>query len=399
MGIPIGKLALYTAACGHPSLAHPAHLARRRHRQRRPARGPALRRLPRAAPARPGLRRARAGLRPWRPRGLAGLHHPVGGLQALQRAAHPRPLPRGRALLQRRHPGHRRGRRRRPPGRAARTRVPRSPTSASCSTAPARRASASPGCSAWPCSRRGPTPRRRPDAHRARRLARAWSTTDRTDIDATKRDFARPRELLLQDGLFPGGPIDLLETVRAVRPTILIGTTSTRGAFTEPVIRAMADAAPRPIVMPLSNPTSASRGRSGGHPGLDRWPGARSRPARPFAPIESRRVGATSLGQGNNVFIFPGVGLGTVVAEVRTIPDTLFLAAAHALAGLVTAERFATGRALPPGRRPPLGGSRGRHRGRRARPCRRELDDLLARRGHRGRGRSRHVVAGLRALR
>ena len=54
---------------------------------------------------------------------------------------------------------------------------------------------------------------------------------DRTDIEATKRDFARPRELLLQDGLFPGGPIDLLETVRAIRPTVLIGTTEHEGCL------------------------------------------------------------------------------------------------------------------------------------------------------------------------
>jgi malate dehydrogenase (oxaloacetate-decarboxylating) len=168
---------------------------------------------------------------------------------------------------------------------------------------------------------------------------------DRVDLDPTKRDFARPRELLLEAGLFPGGPIDLLETVRAVRPTILIGTTSTKGAFTEPVIRAMAETAPRPIVMPLSNPTSATEADPAD---ILAWTEGRALIATgsPFAPIEyeGRRH---EFGQGNNVFIFPGIGLGTVVAEVRTIPDTLFLAAAHALAGLVSAERFATGALYP----------------------------------------------------
>ena len=169
---------------------------------------------------------------------------------------------------------------------------------------------------------------------------------DRTDIDATKRDFARPRELLLADGLFPAGPIDLLETVRAIRPTVLIGTTSTHGVFDEPVIRSMADVTPRPIVMPLSNPTSASEADPAD---ILAWTDGRALIATgsPFAPVEfagRRHV----FGQGNNVFIFPGVGLGAVVAEVRTIPDTLFLAAAHALADLVSAERFASGALYPP---------------------------------------------------
>ena len=92
---------------------------------------------------------------------------------------------------------------------------------------------------------------------------------DRTDIDATKREFARPRELLLVDGLFPAGPINLLETVRAIRPTVLIGTTSTHGVFDESVIRSMAEVTPRPIVMPLSNrPRRARRTRP------TSWPGA-----------------------------------------------------------------------------------------------------------------------------
>ncbi|HVQ23230.1 MAG TPA: malic enzyme-like NAD(P)-binding protein, partial [Candidatus Saccharimonadia bacterium] len=168
---------------------------------------------------------------------------------------------------------------------------------------------------------------------------------DRTDIDATKRDFARPRELLLADGLFAAGPIDLLVTVRAIRPTILIGTTSTHGTFDERVIRSMADATPRPIIMPLSNPTSASEADPAD---ILAWTDGRALIATgsPFAPVEfagRRHV----FGQGNNVFIFPGVGLGAVVAEVRTIPDTLFLAAAHALADLVSVERFASGALYP----------------------------------------------------
>jgi malic enzyme len=98
--------------------------------------------------------------------------------------------------------------------------------------------------------------------------------------------------------------------------------------------------------MPLSNPTSASEADPAD---ILAWTDGRALIATgsPFAPIDHAGVRHV-FGQCNNVFIFPGVGLGTVVAEVRTIPDTLFLAAAHALAGLVTPERFATGALYPP---------------------------------------------------
>ena len=149
MAIPIGKLALYTAASGIHPAADPAGLARRRHRQPRPARRPAVRRPPCAAPARAGVRRARRGVRRRRRGDLAGLPHPVGGLQGAQRAAHPRPLPRPRAVLQRRHPGHRGRRARGRAGRPAPSRAGLDRRSGSSSPAPGRPASASPACCAW----------------------------------------------------------------------------------------------------------------------------------------------------------------------------------------------------------------------------------------------------------
>ena len=101
----------------HPPGADAAGLARRRDGQPGAPRRPALPRLPRAAPARSGVRRAGRGLRRGRRRGVARLRHPVGGLQAGQRPAHPRSLPGPRAVVQRRHPGHRGRRRGRDPGR------------------------------------------------------------------------------------------------------------------------------------------------------------------------------------------------------------------------------------------------------------------------------------------
>ena len=137
-----------------PPVAHAAGVARRRHRQPGPARGSALPRLPAAAAARRGVRRVHRGVRLGRPGRVPPRRPPVGGLQAAQRDPRPRPLPPPHAELQRRHPGHgQRGARRDPRGRAPSGRAALA-TSASCSSAPARRASASPGWSAWRCGGR-----------------------------------------------------------------------------------------------------------------------------------------------------------------------------------------------------------------------------------------------------
>ena len=169
----------------------------------------------------------------------------------------------------------------------------------------------------------------------------------RTDLDETKRELAMSREALVADGLLAGdGNPDLAEIVRRVRPTVLVGTTATAGTFTEDALRAMAAATERPVVMPLSNPTSACEAVPAD---ILRWTGGRALvgTGSPFAPVTIDGV-RHEVGQANNVFIFPGLGLGAIVAEARVVSDALLLVAARTLAEQVSADRLAVGALYPP---------------------------------------------------
>ena len=167
----------------------------------------------------------------------------------------------------------------------------------------------------------------------------------REDIDATKREFALPAEAYTGYGFATEYP-SLTETVERVRPTVLVGTTGVSGIFSEGVIRALVSGAARPIVMPLSNPTSAAEATPGD---ILHWTDGRALVATgsPFDDVEvDGRI--RPVGQANNVFIFPGLGLGAIAAEARTITDRMFLLAARTLAGAVTDERLAAGGIYPP---------------------------------------------------
>jgi malic enzyme len=170
------------------------------------------------------------------------------------------------------------------------------------------------------------------------------------DSRAAQREVARPADRLAADGFDATAsgtqPVRLLDVIRVLRPTILLGATGMPGTFDEPAIAAIAAGADRPIVMPLSNPTTSSEAIPAD---VLRWSHGRALVATgsPFAPIEidGRRH---EFGQANNVFVFPGLGLGAIVSEARTMADDLFLVAAHALADEVSAERFASGALYPP---------------------------------------------------
>ncbi len=168
----------------------------------------------------------------------------------------------------------------------------------------------------------------------------------RDDVDDDKRPFALPGHELAAAGFEPAGRYGLEAVVRQFAPTILIGTSGTAGAFTEAVIREMAGRTAEPIVFPLSNPTANSEARPAD---VLAWSAGRALVATgsPFDPVLAG--GRTHvIGQANNVFVFPGVGLGAIVARAREVTDRMFLVAATTLAGLVPAERLGTGALFPP---------------------------------------------------
>jgi malate dehydrogenase (oxaloacetate-decarboxylating) len=169
----------------------------------------------------------------------------------------------------------------------------------------------------------------------------------RSGLDDDKREFALSAESLARYDL-PMSTLDNcdLETaVRHVAPTILIGTTGTAGAFTPGAIREMTARAPAPIVMPLSNPTAKSEARPAD---VLAWSDGRAIVATgsPFDPVT---VGGRAhvIGQANNVFIFPGLGLGAIVSRAREVTDAMFLVAAKTLAELTSPERLAQGAIYP----------------------------------------------------
>jgi malic enzyme len=169
----------------------------------------------------------------------------------------------------------------------------------------------------------------------------------RPDLDPDKVEVARAAARLALDGfeLDTEAPPRLRDVVRVLRPTILLGATGMPGTFNKPVIATLAAGAPRPIVMPLSNPTAACEAIPAD---ILRWSDGRAIVATgsPFAAVEQDGQ-RHEIGQANNVFVFPGLGLGAIVSEARTMPDRLFLVAARTLAAQVSDARLANSAIYP----------------------------------------------------
>jgi malic enzyme len=166
---------------------------------------------------------------------------------------------------------------------------------------------------------------------------------DRERVDDHKRPFAWPVSLADQHGLGSGAPRDLLATVKALKPTALIGTAGQTGAFTRQVLEAMG--ADRPLVFPLSNPTHKAEATPAD---IFHWTQGRAFVATgsPFDDV-AHDGRTTRIGQANNAFIFPGVGLGAIVSEATRITEGMFAAAASELAEGMSAEDLAAGALFP----------------------------------------------------
>jgi malic enzyme len=175
--------------------------------------------------------------------------------------------------------------------------------------------------------------------------SRGLTYLGREPLDADKEELALGPEEMAAYGFEPGQRYGLEEVVKRVRPTFLIGTSGTPGTFTEVAIREMAAHARIPVILPLSNPTSKTEALP---EDIMEWTRGRAIVATgsPFPPVV-RGERTHVIGQANNAFVFPGIGLGAVVSEAREVTDEMFLVAAEAMASVVSEDRLAEGAIYP----------------------------------------------------
>jgi len=158
--------------------------------------------------------------------------------------------------------------------------------------------------------------------------------------------FVQNRERLAAWKLPSSGPIGLADVVANAHPTVLIGTSGQAHAFSETAVRAMAANTPRPVIFPLSNPTERSEATPAD---LLAWTDGRAviGTGSPFPPVQ-RNGRPFRIDQTNNAYVYPGVGLGAIAVDAGRISDGMFLAAARAIAGLSPARRDPAANLLPP---------------------------------------------------
>jgi malate dehydrogenase (oxaloacetate-decarboxylating)(NADP+) len=179
------------------------------------------------------------------------------------------------------------------------------------------------------------------DEAQARR--RCWLFDSRGLVVRERTDLAAHKQPYAHDHPAVGS---LLDAVKALRPTVIIGVAAVGGAFTEDVVRTMASLNKRPVVIALSNPTSKAECTA---TQAYRWSDGRALFAcgSPFDPVT---LGGQSFvpRQGNNSYIFPGVGLGVIVSGASRVTGEMFMVAAHTLAEQVSENDLRQGSLYPP---------------------------------------------------
>jgi malate dehydrogenase (oxaloacetate-decarboxylating) len=175
--------------------------------------------------------------------------------------------------------------------------------------------------------------------------SRGLIVSDREFRDAYKRELAWPVEQAVDLGFADPEQRDLANVVARFKATALIGTSGQAGAFSESIVRQMASEVERPIVLPFSNPTDYAEATPAD---VLQWTEGRGLVATgsPFDPVDfaGRRI---EIGQGNNVFIFPGLGLGALLSGASEISDEMISVSARALAHAVTDAELARGLLYP----------------------------------------------------
>ena len=167
--------------------------------------------------------------------------------------------------------------------------------------------------------------------------------SENTKLDSEQKAFARPYSKVEHFDTHKEGKITLLDVARHAKPTILIGVSAQAGAFTEEIIKEMNKSTSHPIIMPLSNPTSKSEATP---EDLLKWTHGRALIATgsPFKPVEYQ--GKTyHISQCNNVYVFPGLGLGVIATESKIVTTEMFLKAVDVLSNYTM--KYSDGRLFP----------------------------------------------------
>jgi malate dehydrogenase (oxaloacetate-decarboxylating) len=174
---------------------------------------------------------------------------------------------------------------------------------------------------------------------------RGLLTSDRDDLAEDQRGFAHDPADVADWGLT--GLPDLADLVEHLDVGVLLGLSTAAGAFTEHIVRTMAGKVDRPIVFPLSNPTSNAEARPAE---VDEWTDGRALIATgsPFPPLSREEGDDVPIAQCNNVYIFPAVGLAVTAARATRVTDAMMRAAARALGDASPALADARAPLLPP---------------------------------------------------
>ena len=175
--------------------------------------------------------------------------------------------------------------------------------------------------------------------------SRGVVSTNRPGLDDFKKELAWPAEMVAELELAEDEHASLAKVVSAYKATVLIGTSGQGGSFTEEIVKRMSANTEHPVILPMSNPTSISEGVP---QDIYDWSNGKALIATgsPFDPIETSD-GPRRIGQANNVFVFPGIGLGAIVSGATEITSTMIAASSRALAAALSEDEISNGCLMP----------------------------------------------------